>query len=258
MRSTRAFTLIELLVVISIIALLIALLLPALAKARATAQASQCLANIRTMNQAYYMYATDENKGRNISLVSSQGAFWMAEMAPYLGSNESQVSKADEARLCPVATELSQLASPLAGFGRANLAWNGQRSGFPLYRDKLSQRWFNGSYGFNSWMYRDLAESFVPADSYDTIDAVKKSSKTPVFADSAWVDGTIVQDSWNRIYDYYGGYNTNSLQRVAMDRHSMSINVAFADGSAGRVAIRDLYRQYWHENWVEADVAMPN
>jgi len=58
-RDNRGFTLIELLVVISIIALLVGILLPALASARQAAQASQCLANIRSLAQANYMYAVD-------------------------------------------------------------------------------------------------------------------------------------------------------------------------------------------------------
>ena len=57
--SHQAFTLIELLVVISIISLLIAILLPALKSARSRAQQMQCATNVRSMNQAVFMYAAD-------------------------------------------------------------------------------------------------------------------------------------------------------------------------------------------------------
>jgi prepilin-type N-terminal cleavage/methylation domain-containing protein len=54
----RAFTLIEVLVVVAIIALLTAILLPALSRARLQARRTLCLSNIRSMEQAHWMYLT--------------------------------------------------------------------------------------------------------------------------------------------------------------------------------------------------------
>jgi len=77
MNRRNGFTLIELLVVIAIIALLMAILMPALNRARQQARSINCLANQRSLAQAYIMYAT-ENDG----VVCSGWAVYPDEAVP--------------------------------------------------------------------------------------------------------------------------------------------------------------------------------
>jgi prepilin-type N-terminal cleavage/methylation domain-containing protein/prepilin-type processing-associated H-X9-DG protein len=62
MHKRRGFTLIELLVVIAIIAILAAILFPVFAKARDKARQTTCLSNIKQINLALLMYASDADE----------------------------------------------------------------------------------------------------------------------------------------------------------------------------------------------------
>jgi prepilin-type N-terminal cleavage/methylation domain-containing protein/prepilin-type processing-associated H-X9-DG protein len=62
-RPRIGFTLVELLVVIAIIAVLIAMLLPAVLRAKESANRVKCASNLRQINVAQNVYATD-NKGK--------------------------------------------------------------------------------------------------------------------------------------------------------------------------------------------------
>jgi prepilin-type N-terminal cleavage/methylation domain-containing protein/prepilin-type processing-associated H-X9-DG protein len=91
-RASTGFTLVELLVVVAIIALLLGVLLPALAQARDVARTTKCLANMRNMEVAHWMYMS-EHDGRFVQVgLGHQGTHekleiaWINTLEDYYGS----------------------------------------------------------------------------------------------------------------------------------------------------------------------------
>ena len=74
----KAFTLIELLVVIAIIALLMAILMPALQRVKKQAAGSACLANVKSISTAWFIYQL-ENDGFLVrsQVLSGQNTSWV-------------------------------------------------------------------------------------------------------------------------------------------------------------------------------------
>ncbi|HZN67691.1 MAG TPA: type II secretion system protein [Tepidisphaeraceae bacterium] len=257
-RGSRGFTLVELLVVIGIIAVLIAILLPGLNAARRQARTVACLSNLRQLSNAFQMYC-NENKGKCFryadGLVDPTGeTFWVPLLGRYLGD-------VDAVKLCPEATETG--TTP---YGNAFTAWGGPTGG--------SIEWLRrgGSYGMNMWLHPVPANSPVDGLLVFTSggarvisprtafigQSAKESSRVPVFGDCLWLGG------WPRHTDVpptrlSGEYEPagNDMRRFCMARHKRYVNVAFLDGHAAGVALPDLWRLKWHNEFESTDVLLP-
>jgi len=92
MSARRGFSLIELLVVVAIIAGLVAILLPSLASARRSGQAMRCLANLKGLETAHWMYMNAHN-GAMIDVGLGHGgshandeAAWINTLSEFYGN----------------------------------------------------------------------------------------------------------------------------------------------------------------------------
>lgn len=256
----KAFTLIELLVVISIIALLIAILLPALSSARESARATQCLANVRSLGQAYTAWNVDRNyRGHpypNNVTNPDQDNFWIVSLFDYGFQNDQ--------RVCPEATTVDE-AKTAGGptdvyFGTTSNAWREARSGYP-YPD--GNPW-EASYTFNGWMYTEGGPTAAIAAQSDkrfqAFDRITTNTQTPVFGDGMW------RESWPE--DLEGPpasittphlANNGGVRTFASSRHQSRSNIVFADGSAGPTPIENLWQLQWNRSWQPTEtVAMPS
>ena len=253
--STRscwaAFTLIELLVVVSLIVLLIALLMPALGQARKAARSAVCLSQTRQLQNAFQAYFLDH--GDVMHLRHQAGRYWHFGLATYLG--DSGYDQSPNGRLdttmsmlrCPVATE------PYTGsVGSVTRPWHWGPGG-------------EGAYGANLWLFQHYLEydndaRFPREDFFGHYRSIDEPSNVPVLVDSNWVGGWpddvdfVPPDLHNGLFVHEIGY---FMGRFCIDRHQGAVNASFADGSARRVPLADLWRLRWHRHFQETDVVVP-
>lgn len=139
-RSACAFTLIEFLVSIAIIGILAALLLTALSSVRLKAQRTHCLSNVKQLALGSFIYASENSRHAGVETSAFPGGNWMGTLNEY--------ARVKGILICPSAP-LHQ-PPPASGNeqGYADRAWVRWTS------DKKTM--FNGSYGYNGWLYSDL------------------------------------------------------------------------------------------------------
>ncbi len=247
--SRRAFTLIELLVVISIIALLIAILLPALGSARESARRTQCLANVRSLGQAYTTSRVDINYAPHEYYdLSSKETFWASALLNY--------GFQDEQRLCPDATQIKDTPDMAAGvyFGTATNAWSEQRAEYP------DGPW-TASYIFNGWFYdrptappgMTLAE--FDAKAYESIDTVSTNTTTPLFSDGMW-RASYPEDTDpapTSLTTIAVGSGVPRMHFFLSTRHKSASNTVFVDGSAKPIPAQQAWSLDWHVDFNKQD-----
>ena len=254
-RLSRGFTLIELLVVIAIIAILAGMLLPALAKAKSKAHSIKCTSNLKQLQLSTFLYMQDTEK--SLTYKGPGGDLWISLLATnYAGINGS--------RVCPTAPEttLAQRKDNQTS-GRINRTWRWPSS-------TVIKEW-QGSYALNGWFYNGDTPFFSSGDSrfYLKDTAVKIAVKTPVVADSVWVDAWPLADNLpgKNLFtgdDYMG---SGDMSRVTIPRHGASmsdavknfnpknplpggINIGFADGHAEYTRLERLWELSWNRDWV--------
>jgi prepilin-type N-terminal cleavage/methylation domain-containing protein/prepilin-type processing-associated H-X9-DG protein len=219
--ALRGFTLIELLVVVAIIALLSAILLPALSSARAQAKGTACLANVRSLGLAVYMYA-ENNQG------------WFPEWGFMHGGGDARAAM----------SWLNTVSSEY-GYNRNVLQCPMDRS--PHWSEPVKDKLRQTSFATNFYVTAGGVDNplFVrDGHGYNRLDWIRRPSATVFFLELVETGQYALADhvhpeNWDF---YFPSYRAYALTQVALDRHKGAANYGLIDGHAERLPFEQTYQ----------------
>ena len=254
MKKRSGFTLIELLVVISIIALLMAILMPALAKVRAIAKAVVCQSNLKQLGLGFAMYLGNSEGYFPVGWIpGSKGGIsdrWQYDILPYYLNVDLL--------LCPMANKFR--ANPGTLYGRLFEAWSFEGiadvpgSIFDIKGLGVEDGFGIGSYGYNE--FASNASTLTtdtglgsPEEWWRTAN-VRNAARIPLLTDGVVGGGfpRAGQDAPPRMRDapdWPAEIYSDYIKLHVLDRHSGHTNGLFADLSARKIPLKQLWTFEW-------------
>jgi prepilin-type N-terminal cleavage/methylation domain-containing protein len=240
MGEKKGFTLIELLVVIAIIALLMSILMPALAKVREQGRTIGCLGNMRQWGLVCTMYA-EANSGKLWSGIGTTGWWWLFQLPDNLKDWKTNKTWFCPTAKKPIVDEHGLSVQTLNIFN----AWGIYRDSYESY--SAGPNGVAGSYGLNSYLLswplntEDRRNRF-----WGTLTNVKTPNTVPLFLDSLRFDLWPVETTAPAPSEY-AAWTNEDMARCCINRHDGYVGCAFADASARKVGLKELWTLKWHK-----------
>jgi prepilin-type N-terminal cleavage/methylation domain-containing protein len=242
MGEKKGFTLIELLVVIAIIALLMSILMPALSKVREQARLVGCLGNLRQWGITSTLYA-QASDGKLWSGIGDNSWWWLYQLPDNLKD-----WKENKTWFCPTATKLqvneSGVSAPMLNIFNA---WGIYRD--PYLNYNAGPHGVAGSYGLNGFlMGRTLTTQDQRNTFWGLLTNVKAPNTVPLFLDSLRFD-LWPQPTTPPAQSEFAAWTDYDMARCCINRHMGFVGCAFADASARKVGLKELWTLKWSKSF---------
>lgn len=224
------FTLIELLIVIAIIAILAGVLFPAFAKARESARRISCLSNMRQIGAGFMMYSADENDYFPLTNHAGPGLSWVDTVNSYIHDKNILRCVNDGS------TNWNTPIAPSTSIRRTSYYLNSYLPGTGQYAQVSSLK------SPSRVIY--MAES-------------PEGSTSDHFHPSLWgvpYDSTVGRTATSNPYTTLWDSANDITLEIALERHTETFNVLYADGHAKNVRWksvwwRDIPKDIWAGNF---------
>ena len=225
---------------------------------RGRAREMVCLANLSQWHAVFQDYR-QQNDGTFFTGTNSTGYWWLAQL-----DETTQSWKKNRTWFCPTA------ATPLVDeFGVSTpgsmtlKAW-GIFSGDGL----LGPDGIAGSYGLNGYTiavpdWASYEGGIRGSDGWRNFDSIAHTGNVPWFVDALrfdlwplYTDGPAANE--------FAAWSSNHMARCCVNRHHGAVNCLFADGSARKVGLKELWTLKWHRSfdtagpWTKAGGVLPS
>jgi len=217
--------------------------MPSLARVREQARTTACLANLKQWGIVIAVY-TQANDGKFWSGLPDSGWFW-----PWTLEDRLKDWKNNKIWFCPKATKpiVDEDGNQVPTLNIFN-AWGIYKEDEGGY--SAGPNGIAGSYGLNShFLNVPINSEGRRATAWGSINNVTQANNVPMFIDALRFDLWPNENNTPADYEFAAWGSYNDMPRCCINRHEGFVGCVFADYSARKVGLKELWTLKWHKSY---------